>query len=382
MDLDAIAHAFRPPRLRLDIGVLHEGRLEDTFGHGGAVGKGGRGIPALHATFEQQVLRPVRLHQRCIGGHGSIDTEQRRFGKPLDRHLVVVDGLNLGPRTDQGDHCLTSIARNPVCQHRLILDVGIDAETVERHLRRGQHCCEPAPQGGEIAQDEACPGMRRPHDPDPQRIAGNGIGPEGIAAGDLGNAVDPRDSSPYRPAGLGHRRCGGCCYRENGIHDLAVAGTAAEHTAQGIFDFGSCRSRRATDEFGGRHQHARRTDATLRRAVCQKGRLQSRQRLASCGTVARETFDRLDPPAVDLAHRDEAGTDLAAVEQHGTGPAIAGVAADLGAGTAEIVAQRRGQTCRRRPLPVGGVAVQDESHLHATSPCNSRFSRTSTASRR
>jgi hypothetical protein len=123
--------------------------------------------------------------------------------------------------------------------------------------------------------------MRRPHDPDPQRIAGNGIGPEGIAAGDLGNAVDPRDPSPYRPAGLGHRRCGGCCYRENGIHDLAVAGTAAEHTAQGIFDFGSCRSRRATDEFGGRHQHARRTDATLRRAVCQKGCLQSRQRLAS-----------------------------------------------------------------------------------------------------
>ena len=64
---------------------------------------------------------------------------------------------------------------------------------------------------------------------------------------------------------------------------------------------------------------------------------------------------------------DQAGADRLAVEQHGAGAAIAGVAADLGAGQAELVAQHVGQprgsaprrTATARPLsakrePPGG----------------------------
>ena len=47
---------------------------------------------------------------------------------------------------------------------------------------------------------------------------------------------------------------------------------------------------------------------------------------------------------------DQAGADLLAVEQHRAGAAIAGIAADLGAGQAELVAQRAARRVRRRSV--------------------------------
>ena len=44
---------------------------------------------------------------------------------------------------------------------------------------------------------------------------------------------------------------------------------------------------------------------------------------------------------------DEAGADRLAVEEHRAGAAVAGVAADLGAGQAELVAQHLGQPAHR-----------------------------------
>jgi hypothetical protein len=54
--------------------------------------------------------------------------------------------------------------------------------------------------------------------------------------------------------------------------------------------------------------------------------------LQVCQRAIGEAFDGLDRAARDLAHRHQAGTDLLAVEAHGTGAAVAGIAADLGAG--------------------------------------------------
>jgi hypothetical protein len=59
-------------------------------------------------------------------------------------------------------------------------------------------------------------------------------------------------------------------------------------------------------------------------------------------------LDRGDVAAVGLRRRHEAGAGLRAVDQHGAGAAIAGVAADLGAGEAEALAQRVGERWRRR----------------------------------
>ena len=71
----------------------------------------------------------------------------------------------------------------------------------------------------------------------------------------------------------------------------------------------------------------------------EEGFLQRRQR----AVAVAEALDRLDPPALDLPHGHQAGAGLPSVEQHRAGAAVARVAADLGAGETEIVAQRRCQ---------------------------------------
>ena len=151
---------------------------------------------------------------------------------------------------------------------------------------------------------------------------------------------------------------------QHGLDDLAVAGAAAEHAAQRILDLGPRRRAAVAQQILRRHQHARRADAALRRAMVEEGLLQRRER-----AVRRKALDRLDRAAGHLAHRDQAGADLPAVEQHRAGAAVAGVAADLGAGEAEIVAQRGGETRDRRAPSQSAVdAVQGEGDLHARSP--------------
>ncbi len=56
-----------------------------------------------------------------------------------------------------------------------------------------------------------------------------------------------------------------------------------------------------------------------------------------------ETLDGHDRAALDLRRGDEAGADLRAVEQHRAGAAIAGIAADLGAGQPQILTQEVGE---------------------------------------
>ena len=192
--------------------------------------------------------------------------------------------------------------------------------------------------------------MRRAHDADPERIGRHGIGAEQIGARDLGHAVDPRQARTDRSAG-GRSGGGGAAHVHHRIDDLAVAGAAAEHAAQRILDLGAARRVTVGQHVLRRHQHAGRADAALRRAMIEKRLLQRRERAVGVG----QALDRLDRPAVHLAHRHQAGADLPAVEQHGAGAAVAGIAADLGAGEAEVVAQRGGQARDRRAAPVGGA---------------------------
>jgi hypothetical protein len=56
--------------------------------------------------------------------------------------------------------------------------------------------------------------------------------------------------------------------------------------------------------------------------------LQGRQR----AVAVAQALDGLDRAACDLAHGHQAGTDLPLVEQDGAGAAVAGIAADFGAG--------------------------------------------------
>jgi hypothetical protein len=116
----------------------------------------------------------------------------------------------------------------------------------------------------------------------------------------------------------------------------------------------------------------------LRGAVGEEGFLQRSQ-----GAVAvAQAFDRFDPTAFDLTHGDETGAGLPSVQKHRAGAAVAGVAADLGAGETEVVAPRRRQPPNRRTIPRRRLAVQDKTHPHEFTSRSKRRSRVTTASRR
>ena len=93
---------------------------------------------------------------------------------------------------------------------------------------------------------------------------------------------------------------------------------------------------------------------------------------------SRQPLDGHDGAAGHLADRHQAGADLPSVEQHGAGAAIAGVAADLGAGEAEIVAQHVGEAARRiaraaRPaLPFRVNAIGSAGDLMRPPPAATR----------
>ena len=78
----------------------------------------------------------------------------------------------------------------------------------------------------------------------------------------------------------------------------------------------------------GRHDHAGRADAALRRAMGEEGGGQAGV-LSPSGPSPSMVSTRA---SLGLRGRHEAGADLRAVEQHGAGAAIAGAAAELGAG--------------------------------------------------
>jgi hypothetical protein len=327
MDLDAIAHALGPAGLGLDIGVLDEGGLEHVLDHRGAGGKGFVRLAAFHAALQQEIARLVGLDQGRIGRHRGIEADNRRLRRPGDRHVFIADRQHEVALADQGDDGLAAIAHLAVGQHRLVLDVGIDAETVRRHVVRGQHRGEPPAQRIEVTQGEAGPRIGRADDADPQRIGGNAIGAELLAARDLVDAIDPRQ--PRTDGATGRRRRRQRCLRiHDSIDDLAVARAAAQHATQRILDLAARRPRRRGQKLLGRHQHAGYADAALRRTMSEKRCLQGGQR----AVAVAQALDGLDRAAGDLAHGDQAGTDLPLVEQDGAGATVAGIATDLGAG--------------------------------------------------
>src|SRR5260221_12359339 len=118
------------------------------------------------------------------------------------------------------------------------------------------------------------------------------------------------------------------------LDDLAVTVAAAQDPAKVVEHHLLGRKSLARQQIACRHQHARRADAAWRGAMAMEGALQRADL-----TLGREAFDRGDVASADLADSDEAGADLRAVEQHGAGATIAGVAADLGADGTELVAK-------------------------------------------
>ena len=183
--------------------------------------------------------------------------------------------------------------------------------------------------------------------------------------------------------------------RQHGLDNLAIAGAAAQHTAQGALHLGLARLRFAPQQRLGAHQHAGGTDAALRRAKRDEGALQRRQRAVGLG----QAFDRDHAAPGALAQRDDARADLFAVEQHRAGAAVACMAADLRAGESQVVAQCVGQAPQRvgvdrhraavhvqrdrlRSVQRRGMQRRVVARRHAASSCKARFSSVAVASSR
>jgi hypothetical protein len=84
--------------------------------------------------------------------------------------------------------------------------------------------------------------------------------------------------------------------------------------------------------------------------------------------IGRKALDGLDLVAVGHDSERGAGFDRLAVEMHDTGPALRGVAADMGARQPEIFPQKLDQKGTRVDIGVYGVTVHDQrdfSHQHS-----------------
>ncbi len=156
--------------------------------------------------------------------------------------------------------------------------------------------------------------------------------------------------------------------------DLAIAGAAAEDAAQGILGFGLGWIGVAVQKRCRRDEQAGCADAALRRAMVEERGLQRRQ------SAVGETLDRGHHGASGRSRRHQAGADGFAVDKHRAGAAVAGVAADLGAGQAQFVAQHRRETANRRHADRNGGAVDlegDVGALHAHARLSSAHARLS-----
>ena len=139
MQLDLVAAADRPAGLRLDVGVLDEARLVHDLDDVGRAGESRRDVAALNAAIGQDVAGTVRMQLDRALDFRRVDARYRRQRLIGNRHFGIVDCRQDCRGPDERNDRLAAIAHDAVRQHRLILDVGIDAVAVVRHVGGGQH---------------------------------------------------------------------------------------------------------------------------------------------------------------------------------------------------------------------------------------------------
>ncbi len=110
----------------------------------------------------------------------------------------------------------------------------------------------------------------------------------------------------------------------------------------------------AEKKVGRRHEHAWRANPALRST-------HSMERVLKTGNAAVEPGQALDGghvAALGLGRGHHARAHLTAIDQHRAGATVAGVAADFGAGKAEVVAQHMGESLDGISRDLGRAAVE------------------------
>src|SRR6266480_360152 len=144
------------------------------------------------------------------------------------------------------------------------------------------------------------------------------------------------------------------------LENLLIPGAAAKVARNGFPDSFPVGHPFVVEERFRGHQDPGGAVAALRRAEVGEGRLQGMQLRA-----AAEAFDRFHRAALALGGEHQAGKLRRAVDQHGAGAALAQLAAVLGAGEAEVLAQH----FEKRLVPgagqLDGLAVDAQAELQA-----------------
>ena len=344
-DLQPVADPARPARLGLDIGVLDESGLEAALDDDVRFGERGLGLALLHEAAPHHVVVVAGVDDGRAFRHRALDPVGVRADLVMDRHVLVADPVHRFVVADEREDGLAAMLHLAVRENRLVLDMRIGAEPVDRrNVRRPQHPDEAGmsvEQRPEIPDGEGRAPVRRAHGAHPERIGRRAVGAEHLAAVDLAPSVGLGNPRADRLAGAGivELDAVGLDRVADGGNDLLVAGAAAEHAAQRVLDRRVVGVGSLAEQVGRRHQHPGRADPALGRAVQVEGVLERREASA----CFREPLDGQHLAPLDLGHRRHAGADLAAVEQHRAGAAISGVAADLGAGHRELFAQHMGE---------------------------------------
>ena len=297
-----------------------------------AAGKAIRPVTTFYPPGDQQIVgaRLVKLRHARLAG--LIDRQRRIAFLPGDREIRQIGAGKRVRPTNHQRHRLAAKPRRGLGKRRLIGKgrdhaKGVDAADIRRRHDGGDigPVLTPCRQ---ITEAEIGKEMRRADGPHQKRILRPGISAECLGGVDLGMAVKTMHGSANRRPGIGGRPVGqtGTSIHD-GVDNLGIACTAAQHAADGILDLVAIRRRGVAKQRRRRHHHAGGADAALRRAMPQKCLLQTRQRAVRTG----KRFRGFDMPPLDLAGRHQTGTDRAAIQQHCAGTAIAGIASDLGA---------------------------------------------------
>ena len=142
------------------------------------------------------------------------------------------------------------------------------------------------------------------------------------------------------------------------VDDVRIGRAAAQVAAHVFADFGVALGVAFLDAGDRRHDLAGRAVAALEGVVIDEGLLHRMQRAVRLG----EAFDGGDLLALDARGERQARQHAAAVDQHRAGAALAMVAALLGAGQADVLAQRveqRGPHVERQLMALAVDAHRD-----------------------
>ena len=191
-----------------------------------------------------------------------------------------------------------------------------------------------------------------------QQLAAIGFSAPVLLPGDV-------DADPRRRDDLDAGRLAGFDGALHGGEDLDVPGAAAQVARQTDADFFFRRRRVATEQRGGRHDHARRAEATLHPTLVEQSLLQRMQFVAD-----HHTLDGHDRAIGGLGSEVRARVDRLTVDQHHARSALAVVAPFLGTGQADLGAQHADQVARRidRDRVVGAVDVEVDRDAHDAAP--------------